>query len=150
VKAALIAQLNLYASRLFRDKQVAWQFIKHLIVGSSGVIVNYFLFITLKKAEFTTLESVVITHIVLISYIFPLQKYFTFGDNKGDELKTPTQITRFLLNDLWYSSLDFLLSMLFIDILGLPSKIGKICALAILTPMSFLIQRYWIFRHLGM
>lgn len=131
---------------LIDDPKTRWQIVRHLLVGGSGVIVNYVLFIILRQYyEFSTLISSIIVHIVLVCYIFPLQKYFTFSN----PLNTSSQIFRFLANDVLYSSGDFLLAYLFIDLIGLSPFFGKAFALALLTPMSFIIQRFWVFSHKG-
>lgn len=127
---------------LFAD-HATWQFFRHAAVGGSGVIINYVLFWVLRERfGFSTLTTSLIIHVVLICYIFPLQKFFTFTSS----LATWAQIRRFLINDLIYFSMDFSLAWLFIDWFGLPSLLGKALGLALLTPMSFLIQRHWVFH----
>lgn len=119
------------------------QLFKHLLVGGSGVIVNYLLFLLLRQYYgMSTLIASIIVHILLPCYIFPLQKYFTFQN----KLETSNQIKRFLINDALYMTCDFLLATLFIDMMGLLPRTGKAIGLALLTPMSFLIQRFWVFR----
>lgn len=125
-----------------RSPETKWQLIKHLLVGGSGVLVNYFLFLLLRQYYgMSTLVSSIIVHILLLCYIFPLQKYFTFES----PLETSSQIKRFLINDGIYMSGDFLLATLFIDILDLLPMYGKAIGLALLAPISFMIQRFWVF-----
>lgn len=129
-------------NKFLNSEHAKWQFLRHAAVGGSGVIVNYFLFLTLREHYgFSTLQASLIVHAVLISYIFPLQKYFTFTSS----LESWKQIRRFLINDMIYISMDFTMSWLFIDLLGLHPWLGKFIALALLTPMSFMIQKYWVF-----
>lgn len=128
--------------KFLNSEHAKWQFFRHAAVGGSGVIVNYFLFLTLREHYgFSTLQASLIVHVVLISYIFPLQKYFTFSSS----LESWGQIRRFLINDMIYISMDFTMSWFFIDWLGLHSWLGKFIALALLTPMSFMIQKHWVF-----
>lgn len=128
--------------KFLRADHATWQFYRHAAVGGSGVIVNYVLFWVLREHfDFSTLTASLIIHAVLISYIFPLQKYFTFSSS----LATWLQIRRFLINDMIYFSMDFSLAWLFIDWFGLSSWLGKALGLALLTPMSFMIQRHWVF-----
>ena len=118
------------------------QIAKHLAVGASGVIVNWLVFSLLRQYfNLPTMYSIVIVHIVLISYIFPLQKYFTFKSNGN----TLTAFFKFVINSLGYIAIDFFLSWFFIDFLKIMPAIGKAVGLALLTPLSFLFQKYWVF-----
>lgn len=131
-----------WINKFLGAKHTSWQFFRHAVVGGSGVIVNYALFLALREHfGFSTLQTSLIVHAVLISYIFPLQKYFTFSSS----LESWGQIRRFLINDLIYLSMDFSMAWLFIDFYGLPFWVGKGLGLALLTPISFMIQKYWVF-----
>lgn len=122
---------------------VFWQFMRHAAVGGSGVVINYVLFGILRHHYgYSTLTSTLIVHCVLLLYIFPLQKYFTYFA----PLETWQQIRRFMINDAIYITSDFSLAWLIIDFFGVHPWIGKIVALAMLTPMSFMIQRKWVFQ----
>lgn len=120
----------------------AQQLIRHLIVGGSGVVFNWVVFSLLRHlTPLTTLQCTLMVHAILLAVIFPLQKLFTFKRKQHGN----RQAVRFLLNDATYISLDYLSALTFIDILGLPIWFGKGCGLAILTPLSFLSQRFWVF-----
>jgi putative flippase GtrA len=128
-------------ARFARSRHVSLQVIKHLMVGGAGVLINWIGFSVLRHSGLTTLTSTLIVHAVLLVCIFPLQKHFTFNQ----ESRTRQQIVRFLVNDAGYITLDFLFAWLFIDVIGLLPVIGKACGLIILTPISFLSQRLWVF-----
>jgi putative flippase GtrA len=120
------------------------QIAKHLVVGASGVIVNWMVFSLLRQyLNVPTMYATVIVHIVLISYIFPLQKYFTF---KSD-CHTFTAFFKFVINSLGYITIDFFLAWYFVDFLKIMPVIGKAAGLALLTPLSFIFQKYWVFYH---
>lgn len=127
---------------IFHGDHAAHQLIRHLIVGGSGVIFNWVAFSLLRHfTTLGTLQCTLVVHAVLLATIFPLQKLFTFKKKKHGS----RQAIRFLINDVGYITLDYLLALAFIDILGLPAWLGKGCGLAILTPLSFLSQRLWVF-----
>jgi putative flippase GtrA len=118
------------------------QIAKHLAVGASGVIVNWMAFSLLRQYfNVPTMYATGIVHIILISYIFPLQKYFTFKSDGN----TFSALFKFIINTLGYITLDFLLAWYFVDFLNFMPAIGKAAGLAFLTPLSFLFQKYWVF-----
>ncbi len=120
----------------------AQQLIRHLIVGGSGVVFNWVVFSLLRHlTSLTTLQCTLIVHAILLAIIFPLQKLFTFKRKRDGN----RQAVRFLLNDAGYILLDYLLALAFIDVWGMPIWVGKGCGLVILTPLSFLSQRFWVF-----
>jgi putative flippase GtrA len=124
------------------SNDVTPQLAKHLLIGASGVIVNWLVFTMLRQyLNVSTMSATIIVHIVLISYIFPLQKYCTFRSN----CNTFSALIKFTINTLGYLSLDFLLAWVFIDFLNILPAIGKACGLTFLTPLSFLFQKYWVF-----
>jgi putative flippase GtrA len=133
----MLIRINCYISH-----DITPQIAKHLAVGASGVIVNWLLFSLLRQYfNVPTMYATVIVHIVLISYIYPLQKYFTFKSN----CNTFTSFLKFIINTLGYITIDFLLAWFFIDFLNIMPVIGKGVGLALLTPLSFLFQKYWVF-----
>lgn len=118
------------------------QLAKHLAVGASGVVVNWLVFTLLRQYfNLPTIYATVIVHIVLISYIFPLQKYFTFKSG----CNTFAALFKFVINALGYIIIDFFLAWFFIDFLKIVPAIGKAIGLALLTPLSFVFQKYWVF-----
>jgi len=116
--------------------------IKYLCVGGGGVLLNWIAFIFLRQClQLSTIISVIIVHIILILYAFPLQKYFTF-QNHGPIFR---QFAKFAVNASWYITLDFFLSWAIIDVLGIMPVYGKAIGLGILTPLSFTLQKLWVF-----
>lgn len=137
-------QFNRLIEHIAHGTHVRAQVIRHLIVGGGGVLFNWVTFTLLRQyTGFNTLESTLIVHILLLIMMFPMQKFFTFKSRS----KTRRQIARFLINDAGYMAVDYLLAALFIDWLGLVPAVGKGLGLAILTPLSFASQRYWVFRN---
>ena len=73
-----------------------------------------------------------------------MQKYFTFREN--DKNKIISEFYKFLANHFSYTFIDFLLSILFLDILFIDVFYGKLIILVIMTPLSFALQKYWVFK----
>ena len=136
--------MNRSLNRLVASTGLREQVLRHLIVGGSGVAVNWLAFTLLRQyVGASTLISTLAAHGLLLALIFPAQKFFTF--------KSPAtmhrQIARFLMNDAFYLSGDFALATLIIDVLGVTPALGKAIGLLILTPLSFASQKFWVFRH---
>jgi putative flippase GtrA len=135
--------LRQFLTQVLHSDDAAYQLVRHLLIGGSGVVFNWLVFSALRHfTQMTTLQCTLVVHAILLAVIFPLQKLFTFK-NKTD---ARTQAIRFLVNDAGYITLDYFFALAFIDWVGLPPIIGKGCGLAILTPLSYLSQRLWVFR----
>ena len=74
-----------------------------------------------------------------------MQKYFTFKEKN----KTSKQIVKYIINTICYMALDYIMNIFFIDMLKIHVFIGKGMSLAILTPLSFLSQKFWVFKNTG-
>jgi len=129
-------------NRLLGSQHISAQAVRHLMVGGTGVLINWTLFSFLRGyLEFSTLSSTLICHAVMIACIFPMQKFFTFNERS----RPHRQFVKFLINDAFYITFDYLFAYLFIDVIGLIPVVGKLLGLALLTPMSFMSQRFWVF-----
>lgn len=121
---------------------ISYQILRHLLVGGIGVIFNFIFFAFFRHfLNFPTIISGILTHFFLFFIIFPFQKYFTYRNYQ----KKLSQRWNFLIILVTYFCSDISLAYLFIDIMGFSVFVGKILTLAILTPFSFLSQRFWVF-----
>ncbi len=120
-----------------------FQLLRHLAVGGIGVLFNWIAFSSLRYySSLSTLACTILVHVFLLAIIFPLQKVFTFKKKDNGQ----KQAIKFLANDAGYITIDYFFAWLFIDFLGLTPILGKGLGLALLTPISFLSQRYWVFK----
>lgn len=134
----------MFLHKFLKSNKEKWVIIRHLFIGGTGVILNYIFFqILFKIIHLNVFFSTVVTHILLIIIIFPLQKRFTFFSN-GIFKK---EFLKFVINDLLYISLDYTFSWIFIIYFGMGSYTGKALALFVLTPISYIIQRHWVFKE---
>jgi putative flippase GtrA len=129
---------------IFNKNDTRFQAMRHLTIGFSGVAINWLTFgIFRKYLGLSTLVSWMATYVILFAYIFPMQKYFTFKENN----KANIQIVKYIINTACYMTLDYIMSVLFIDMLKIHVFIGKGMSLLILTPASFLSQKFWVFKN---
>jgi putative flippase GtrA len=123
--------------------KISHQVIRHLCVGGLGVIFNVTCFTFLRHFfNLPTIISGLLTHIFLYIFIFPFQKFFTFKNYQRKLI----QYIRFFLISITYVLLDISLAYLFIDIMEYSVLAGKILALSLLTPFSFMSQRFFVFN----
>jgi len=117
--------------------------IKYLVVGGVGVALNFLGFMVLYDFfGFSILFSVLWMHIIILLVTFILQRRFTFQS----QLPVNLVLKKFLITDLMYVGSDYALTAIFISLLNFTPWIGKASCLAILTPLSFLMQRFWVFK----
>ncbi len=121
------------------------QFIKHYLVGAFGVFLNYSLFNILVFEGLSVKISNTITHAILIVTIFILQRQFTYRV-KHFSIWHPIL---FLLISLVYYICDTLFLILLVDLVSIHPTVSKIITIVILTPLSFLGQKYIVFRDFG-
>lgn len=119
------------------------QFLKHYLVGSLGVIINYTLFNILVYSGLDIKPANLITYTVLFIIIFILQMSFTYKPG----FFSMRQPALFLLNTLIYGLADTQLLLIMIKGLHITPLISKFISIVCLTPMSFLVQKFIIFRE---
>lgn len=124
------------------SEMVYFQFIKHLIVGGAGAIINYSLFNALVWIHVNTIIANTVTNAVIIVTTFLGQKYFTYRNR----MNTAVQIPLFLLQSGLYYLLDTTIVYILIDILSMSPSVGKLISISILTPLSFIFNRYVVFN----
>lgn len=118
------------------------QFIKHYFVGFVGSALNYSLFNVFKFANLGTGLANTLTNIIIIVTVFTLQKYFTYKV-KEQSIRQPIF---FLLNSLVYYILDTAILLLLVDYLKISPLISKIISMVLLSPLSFIFQKYIVFK----
>ena len=139
--------LNKYIfRRIFKrdlNREVFLQLIKHYFVGLIASVLNYLGFNLLMIMGFEIKISNIITYIFIIIISFILQKYFTYKV-KNTSIWQPIL---FVVNSLIYYIIDTAILILFIDNMLMSPWISKLISIIILSPLSFLFQKYIVFRR---
>lgn len=133
-------------NRLFRrnlNKETFTQIIKHYFVGFISAVLNYFGFNLLMIIGFEIKVSNIITYTLVIIVSFILQKYFTYRV-KYNSIWQPIL---FVVNAVVYYVLDTTILILLIDNLLISPWVSKIVSIIILFPLSFIFQKYIVFRR---
>lgn len=119
-----------------------YQFAKHYLVGFIGSSTNYTFFNVLKYLSLETKLANFITYVVVILESFLLQKYFTYRSNQNS-IKQPVL---FLIVSLVYYFIDTVILVLLIDKFMINPLISKIISIILLSPLSFLFQKFFVFK----
>ncbi len=129
--------------KILRSQKKRYQFRRHLITGASGVCFNYIA--TLFFSTYLSLNiflSITTTHVFLISFIFFLQKNFTFS-SRG---KITPLFLRFIIFSFAYYLIDLSTTSYLVNSHHLDIWVAKAILHGGLTPISFLTQRLFIFK----
>jgi putative flippase GtrA len=125
-----------------RSNETLPQFIRHHFVGGTGVILNYLFFNILVHLGLTVGIANTGNYLLLFFIMYYLQRRFTYRQ------QTPTarQLLLFLANTVAYYLLDTAFLLILIRYYQITPLISKVITLACLTPLSFLSQKFLVFR----
>jgi putative flippase GtrA len=118
------------------------QFIKHLIVGGGGAVINYVLFNIMLRMHINILIANTITNIVVVIITFAGQKFFTYQIRDN----VTSQIALFLLQSFLYYLLDTTIVYILINLLTMSPMLGKFISILLLTPLSFIFNKLVVFK----
>lgn len=119
-----------------------YQFIKYTLIGSSGFILDISTLLVLKEIlNFTPIWSVVINQLVVVNYIFVLNKFWTFKA-KGI---TSSQAWRFWSLMGWNYIFAILIMWIGNSLLGLNYILVRILSIAVVVTWNFWLYKYWVF-----
>ncbi len=124
--------------------------LKFCLVGFSGV------FVALGTLKFFTdvaglhyVGSALISQITSVTTNFTLNRVWTFGDRP--KMNTPLNIAREWFKYLISSSLALGVNLgvltLLTEVFGLYYILSALCAIAVATPLNFLVTNFWVWRH---
>jgi putative flippase GtrA len=121
------------------------QLLRFCIVGGSGYAVNLAVFFAATRIGAGHRGAAAAAFLVAVSNNFFWNRHWTFADARGEH--AGFQAARFLTVSL----VAFLCSLVVLEVLieaaGLPEFASQAIAIACATPLSFLGNRLWSFRH---
>ncbi|HNR86845.1 MAG TPA: GtrA family protein [Spirochaetota bacterium] len=136
---------NFLFKKIFKrelSKTTFLQIVKHYFVGFVISVFNYVIFVMLKKLGHETALSNTITYGVVVVASFLMQKYFTY--NAGHH--SIWQPILFLMNAITYYVLDTIILLILIDHFGVIPMISKLVSIGSLSPLSFIFQKFFVFK----
>ncbi|MBP6855675.1 MAG: GtrA family protein [Candidatus Pacebacteria bacterium] len=123
-------------------KKIRSQFTRYFITGTSGVVLDIATLYALKEyAHFSPVLSVVCNQIIMLTYIFLMNKFWSFKAH-GDAGR---QMIKFYL----LAGANYLFSIgwmwLFAEIIGINYLIARLANIVFATLWNFLLYRMWVF-----
>lgn len=118
------------------------QFLRYLIIAGGGALLNYSLFNILKYFNFGTIIANTMVNIIVIITTFIGQKYYTYRVKEN----TGSQALLFIIQSIVYYLVDTSILVYLIDYLKISAIFSKLVSLSILSFLSFLFQKYVIFK----
>lgn len=120
------------------------QFVRYFIIGFSGVFLDVGTLYLLKEyLHFRPVVAVIINGILLINYVFFLNKYWAFKSTGV----THKQIVRFFL----LAGVNYVIAVgwmyIFNEKLGLNYLLVRVANIALSVTWNFLLYKYWVYKH---
>ena len=116
---------------------------KYFLIGTSGVFIDLLTLILLK--EFFGLNpviSVIINQLIMIVYIFCLNKYWTFKNKTMPQ----RQLVRFMILFIVNYFISIGIMYYFNKIMNFDYRIIRIANIAVSTFWNFALYKYWVYK----
>lgn len=133
------------AVRALRDRRHWMQLVRFCAVGGSGYVVNLVVFLGFIRLGSNHREAAVAAFLAAVTSNFAWNRRWTFADRRGH--RAGSQAARFLVVSLVAFLFSLLLLELLVTVAGLPELAAQAVAIVAATPLSFLGNRLWSFRH---
>lgn len=120
------------------------QIIKFVVVGSSSALIDIALLVILKeKAHFTPVLAVATNQLIVITYNFLLNKYWSFETSK----KPLRQFSRYIVLVAFNYFASIILMYLLYDIIGINYKLVRLASIGLMFSFNFLVYKHWVYKE---
>ena len=133
------------ALRALRDPRHWYQLLRFCAVGGSGYVVNLAVFSVFIGFGTGHREAAVAAFLVAVTNNFFWNRRWTFADQRGRH--AGFQALRFVAVSLVAFFFSLLLLELLISVGNVPELAAQAIAIVAATPLSFVGNRLWSFRH---
>jgi putative flippase GtrA len=133
------------AVRALRNPAHWAQLLRFCAVGGSGYVVNLAVFFAFTQLGSHHREAAAGAFLVAVSNNFIWNRRWTFADARGGH--AGFQAARFVAVSVCAFLFSLVVLELLIDVAGLPDLAAQAIAIVCATPLSFLGNRLWSFRH---
>lgn len=125
-------------------KQTLTQFIKYVIVGGIGVFLDIGTLILFSEVfGIIPWVSVVLNQVIVLSFNFTLNKYWSFQNKQ----MVHQQVFRYIT----LASTNYVLSVVAMyvcnEVLGYQYVVVRLVTLAVMVAWNFLVYKYWVFNQ---
>lgn len=132
------------AARALRQRQNWVELARFCVVGATGFVVNLGVFYLLEReAGFHYLLAAVCSFAVAVSSNYTWNRVWTFRGHRGRHAYAGP---RFLIVSLLALGANLLLLRGFV-VAGLPKLAAQAIAIVLVTPLNFVGNKLWSFRH---
>ena len=120
------------------------EFAKYFIVGISGVVIDMGLLVLFKEVfDIPPVWAVVIIQLLMIAYIFLLNKYWSFRNKEIDH----RQLVRFII----LAGFNYLFSVftmyIFNNILEFDYRLVRLATIAVMVSWNFFLYKHWVYAN---
>ncbi len=155
-KAVIMWFFRLFHIKL-NDKQMEsfFQFVKFGIIGLSNTIVSYVVYLgvllLLQKLQLFTKVDYLIANafgfVISVLWSFYWNRKFVFRAEEGKEIPVLQSLLKTFISYAFTGLfLNSVLSILWIEVLGVSKMVAPIVNLIISVPLNFLMNKFWAFR----
>ncbi len=128
-------------------KPANWtQLVQFGLVGLSGSVINFGVYyLLLRVAGIHYVLASIGAFCVAVGNNFTWNRIWTFA-HRRDATHAAFQAARFLTVAVSVYLPTLALLAFFVEVAGLGKTIAQVCAVGLMTPVSFLLNKYWSFR----
>lgn len=121
------------------------QLLRFCAVGGSGYVVNLAVFYAFTEFGTGHRKAAVAAFLVAVTNNFLLNRAWTFATARGHRARA--QAVRFLAVSVTAFLFSLAMLELLVSVAGVPALAAQAIAIVTATPLSFLGNRLWSFRH---
>jgi putative flippase GtrA len=131
---------KLYQLFLTHRKQI----LRYFVTGVSAVFLDILtLFIFKEYLHIRPVWAVVINQILILNYVFFLNKYWSFEDKSGASHK---QAFRFFILQAFNYAFSVFVMWFFNEELGFNYLLVRLACIILMTSWNFLVYKFWVYR----
>ena len=121
------------------------QFAKYVVVGGSGFVLDMLTLIGFKEyLMISATMAVIINQLLVLSYNFTLNKYWSFSSRKMGHRQAIRYATLAGFNYLFSAILMYIFS----DRIGFDYRLVRICSIAIMVLWNFMLYKHWVYQEI--
>lgn len=147
---------KLFHSKMSEEKyEGLLQFVEFGIVGLSNTVISYVVYVAflklfqkveiLPKTDY--LVAQVIAFIISVLWSFYWNNKYVFETNEGEQRNTLLALIKTFISYAFTGLfLNSVLSILWVEVVGIPKIVAPIINLLISVPLNYIINKFWAFK----
>lgn len=120
-----------------------WVFLRFVVVGAVNALMSFGLFsLFVEVMDIHYVVANVLVFVVWLWFGFELQRSLAFRSERNF-----SSFVKYLLNQALIFAISTVLLVLCIEVFGFRILYGYLLTLCLVTSVSFLLSRFWVFTH---